>query len=181
MALTSLSKMGNILNYIALCNFRMKSVRLVLAGVLAIALALMSGCDRSVVFEEIAEVNPDGWNSNDFKRFSFTIEDTAVPYNFYIDVRNRVDYPYSNLFLFIRTELPDHSTGRDTLDLWLADAEGKWLGSGMGKYRDHRVLIMPSFRFPIPGEYIFEIEHAMREPELKGIAATGIRVEKRIQ
>jgi gliding motility-associated lipoprotein GldH len=173
--------MGAIIYPTAQFKSRMNSRTALFGCFLVLTVILFSGCDRNVVFEEITEVNPDGWNSNDFKRFSFTIEDTAVPYDFYIDVRNRVDYSYSNLFLFIRTELPDQTSGRDTLDLWLADAEGKWLGSGLGKYRDCRILIMPSFRFPQPGEYIFELEHAMREPELKGIAATGIRVEKRIQ
>ncbi len=137
-----------------------------------------TGCDSNVVFEENIQVDVNGWNTADFQRYSFNISDTSIPYNFYIDIRNSVQYPYSNIFLFIRTRLPDDNWANDTLDLWLSDPEGKWLGKGIGKYRDNRILVMPSFRFPMQGEYFFEIEHAMREPDLKGIASTGIRVER---
>ncbi len=139
----------------------------------------ISGCaDRQKVYEQLYLVEEEGWYNEDFLRFRFEITDTTVPYNFYIDVRNSVEYPYSNLFLFVRTVLPDQQHAQDTLDIWMADPEGRWLGSGIGKYRDRRVLIMPAFRFPMAGEYQFEIEHAMREPLLSGIAAAGIRVER---
>lgn len=145
---------------------------------LLVSAFLFPGCDSNVVFEQNKQVEEDGWNTSDFHRYSFGIGDTSVPYNFYIDIRNSVEYPYSNIFLFVRTRLPDNTWANDTLDLWLSDPEGKWLGTGIGKYRDNRILIMPSFRFPMPGEYIFEIEQAMREADLMGIASAGIRVEK---
>lgn len=137
----------------------------------------IQGCSSSTVYESQIEVKEDGWNSNDFLRYEFSIQDTAVPYHFYVNIRNSVDYSYSNLFLFIRTQLPDHTWANDTIDLMLADPTGKWLGRGNGKYRDCQVLVMPGFRFPSKGEYVFEIEHAMRDTELKGIAAVGVLVE----
>ncbi|MFO7722595.1 MAG: gliding motility lipoprotein GldH [Bacteroidales bacterium] len=147
-------------------------------ALVAIALLLLAGCDRSVVYEQNIEVEEKGWENRRFKRYSFVIQDTAIPYNFYINIRNNTDYPYANLFLFIRTILPDQTAAQDTVDIAIAGPDGKWLGSGIGKHRDNQVLIMPQFRFPQRGEYIFEIEHAMRETALTGISAVGIRVER---
>jgi len=143
-----------------------------------IGLLLLTGCDRSVVYEQNLEVNESGWENRRFLRYAFVIQDTAIPYNFYINIRNNTDYLYSNLFLFIRTILPDQSAAQDTVDIAIAGPDGKWLGGGIGKHRDNQVLIMPQFRFPQAGEYFFEIEHAMRESDLTGISAVGIRVER---
>jgi gliding motility-associated lipoprotein GldH len=143
-----------------------------------LGLLMLSGCDKGVVYEENIEVKEDGWENHRFLRYSFVIQDTAIPYNFYINIRNNTDYLYSNLFLFIRTILPDETGAQDTVDIAIASPDGKWLGSGNGKHRDNQVLIMPQFRFPQTGEYYFEIEHAMREKELTGISAVGIRVER---
>ncbi len=136
------------------------------------------GCDRRRVYEQYHEVKGPVWDSKDFFRYHFTIQDTAIPYNFYINIRNSTEYPYANLFLFVRTMLPGQMMAGDTLDLLMATPDGKWVGRGIGKYRDNQVLILKEFRFPAKGDYAFEIEHAMRDENLKGIAAVGIRVEK---
>jgi gliding motility-associated lipoprotein GldH len=145
---------------------------------IVILLLITGGCDRRVVFDQNLEVNPNGWENRRFMRYTFNIQDTAIPYNFYVNIRNNTDYSYSNLFLFIRTILPDQTTAQDTIDLAIAGPDGKWYGKGIGKHRDSQVLLMPQFRFPQRGEYTFEIEHAMRERDLKGISSVGIRVER---
>jgi len=136
-------------------------------------------CDRNRVYEQIHTVDPEGWSQHDFLRFEFGIPDTTIPHHFFINLRNSVDYPYANLFLFVRTILPNGEKATDTLDIQLSDPDGRWLGKGVGKFRDVKVLVIPSFRFPMEGNYVFEIENAMRdEPHLTGIAAVGIRLER---
>lgn len=151
-----------------------------LAGI-AIAIILLTGCDKGKVFEENFTVDEEGWNSNDFLRYSFNIEDTTLPHHFFINIRNSTEYPYSNLFLFIRTILPDQSAAADTLDIPVSGPDGRWLGNGIGKYRDLQVLIMNDILFPQAGEYVFEIEQGMRDEDIKGISSVGIRVEKAIR
>lgn len=148
---------------------------------LTIVITLFSGCDKGKVYEENFTVDEEGWNSDDFLRYSFSIEDTTLPYHFFINLRNNTEYPYSNLFLFIRTILPDQTTAADTLDIPVSGPDGKWYGNGIGRYRDLQVLIMNDIRFPQPGEYIFEIEQGMRDTDIKGISSVGIRVEKAIR
>jgi gliding motility-associated lipoprotein GldH len=67
---------------------------------------------------------------------------------------------------------------RDTVELTLADASGKWLGSGMGDIWDNRVLFKQSFRFPEKGTYQFALEQAMRVDPLPQVMDVGIRIEK---
>ncbi|HRZ42776.1 MAG TPA: gliding motility lipoprotein GldH [Bacteroidales bacterium] len=145
--------------------------------ILGFLLWLIPGCKRNMIFEEQFAFGENKWKSGNFVRFSFEVPDTVTPCNLYLLVRNSTDYSYANLYLFLHTILPDSSVAADTLDIPLAAADGKWLGQGIGKYRDNKVLIRPAFRFPRAGTYHMEIEQAMREKELSGISAIGLSIE----
>ncbi|MCD4665822.1 MAG: gliding motility lipoprotein GldH, partial [Bacteroidales bacterium] len=56
--------------------------------------------------------------------------------------------------------------------------DGRWIGKGIGKIKENRILINRGVVFPIDGLYEINLEQAMREAELKGIADIGIRIEK---
>lgn len=131
-----------------------------------------------MIFDEQFSFEENQWKAGNFVRFTVEVPDTVTPCNLYLQVRNTTDYPYANLYLFLHTILPDSSIAADTLDVPLAATDGKWLGKGIGKYRDNKVLIRPAFRFPKAGTYHIEIEQAMREKELTGISAIGLSIEK---
>lgn len=135
------------------------------------------GCSRNMIYDEQFSFEENEWKAGNFVRFSFEVPDTVTPCNLYLLVRNTTDYPYANLYLFLHTILPDSSVAADTLDVPLAATDGKWLGKGIGKYRDNKILIRPAFRFPKAGTYHMEIEQAMREKELSGISAIGLSIE----
>lgn len=140
-------------------------------------LVLITACNRPAIYDKVKEVSQP-WLSNEKVSFVVDITDSLSPFNFYITVRNHVDYRYANLFLFLETRFPDGRVARDTINLWLADAAGNWLGKGMGEFRDSQILYRKRGRFPMTGRYRFEFEQAMRTPRLEGIKALGIRIEK---
>ena len=115
---------------------------------------------------------------NDKIKFHVNITDLQSRYSFYFNVRNANDYQFSNLYLFLHTNLPGGKITRDTIELQLADYDGKWLGSGITGIKFNRFLFQKGVRFPITGEYLFTIEQAMRTNDLKGITDIGIRLEK---
>jgi gliding motility-associated lipoprotein GldH len=82
------------------------------------------------------------------------------------------------LYLFLNTRLPNSNLTRDTIELVLADVNGKWLGKGFGAIKDNQIPVRNNLIFPIKGEYIFGIEQAMREETLVGLVDIGIRVEQ---
>lgn len=152
--------------------------RLSLLSVIMISAVLLGSCDRSRVFDKNKDVDQEGWIKEDFVKFEVDIKDSLQPYNVFVNVRNTTEYNYSNIYFFIRTLVPGGQEAADTINCWLAQPDGKWLGSGMGKYRDSQIPLLINVRFPRAGKYVFELEQAMREEKLKGIAAVGIRVEK---
>lgn len=139
---------------------------------------LLTGCDQKTIYSENKMVENDVWRAGNKLVFEFNVPDTATLYNFFLNVRHTTEYKYSNLYFFISTKLPDGQTGRDTLELILADKEGKWFGKGIGKTRDYQVLLKRAVRLSMAGKYRFIIEQAMREEELEGISDVGIHISK---
>ncbi|MBP6979243.1 MAG: gliding motility lipoprotein GldH [Lentimicrobiaceae bacterium] len=142
-----------------------------------VALILFS-CDRNRVYDQYAFVNPDGWIPRDGKEFPVEITDTVAIYNLYINLRHTNDYPFSNIFFFVQTRFPDGQLYCDTVEYILADPTGKWTGRGLGKIKDHRFTFRKGIHLPRKGTYVFRIEQAMREKQLKGIHDVGLRLER---
>ena len=137
-----------------------------------------SSCDSNRVFDENFSFENANWDR--YKTVSFKIEilDTISQNQFFINIRNTTDYKYSNLYLFITTQLPDGNISKDTIECILADINGKWLGNGLGSLKENNILLKNDLVFPEKGTYIFEFEQAMRVEILQGIADIGIRIEK---
>jgi gliding motility-associated lipoprotein GldH len=135
-------------------------------------------CDSKRVFEEHVALNKGVWNVKNQIRFTVEIPDLLTHYNMYLNVRNGTEYPYSNLFLFMNTTFPDGVISRDTIELTLADYDGRWLGTGMGSIKFSRFLFQKDVRFKQTGTYHFMLEQAMRVRELNGIHDIGLRIEK---
>lgn len=139
---------------------------------------LLASCDGSVYYSEYGDVNTDGWQSSDSVCFDVQVDDTTHLFDLLVEVRNDVDYAYSNLFLFVNTTFPDGSLSRDTMELPLANPAGEWLGKQSGHHVDsrHRLRGHP-IRFPMMGNYHFAITNGMRETAVKGIEHVGFIVE----
>lgn len=135
-------------------------------------------CDPASVIDENQRIEQAKWDKKNNYKFYVSIEDTAASYNFYVNIRNTTDYSFSNIFFFVSTQFPDKKIAVDTIECQLANKEGKWLGKGLGKIKDSRILIRKEMRFPLKGLYIFEIKQAMRVDVLQGIVDIGIRVER---
>jgi gliding motility-associated lipoprotein GldH len=138
----------------------------------------ISSCDRRKVFEDYRKLWPDGWNKDSVVVFNVPILDTVRNNNLYVDIRNKGNYPYSNLWLFLSIRSPDGKQVTDTVEFTLAEASGRWKGSGLGGLYDNQILYKKSVYFPHKGYYRFSLKQGMRDNVLKGINDIGIRVEK---
>ncbi len=144
----------------------------------ALFLLMLSSCNTGVIIDRSKKIENATWKSDDIQKFSVSITDTTQLYNFFINIRNSADYKYSNIFLFLKTFYPNKMYSVDTIECYLADPTGKWLGKQRGNVIDNRILFRQGIRFRLMGDYSFEFEQAMREPELKGIEDFGIRIDK---
>jgi gliding motility-associated lipoprotein GldH len=152
-----------------------ESHRLMLLLVL-FSLVFLAGCNSGVIFDNNKSISGDVWKSDQIIRFDVPVEDTVHIFKFYFNLRHTTGYRYANIFLFIDSTFPDGKQARDTVECILADPSGKWLGKGISNVRDNQVLLRRGLRFPQKGNYIFEFQQAMREPELKGIMDIGLRI-----
>jgi gliding motility-associated lipoprotein GldH len=143
-----------------------------------IAVMLLSSCDSSRIFEENTSIPEYKWFQDNIIKFEVDIEDEKMPTNFYINIRNADGYPYSNIYIFIKTTFPDNKTAVDTLECILADEQGNWLGSGMGDIFDNQIPFKRNVKFPTKGKYTFELQHGMRGKFVPLIMDIGMRIEK---
>lgn len=149
----------------------------------AIALVLFSCNDTNRVFEENVEIPNEKWTVSEKAILEAEISDTLSSHNFLINVRNTERYPYRNLYVFVKTTFPNGKSSKDTVGIVLADATGRWLGSGGGylnssSHLSNTIMYQYNRRFPLSGTYQFEIEQAMRTDTLVGIKNIGLRIEK---
>ena len=138
---------------------------------------LLAGCG-SHDFDQRVVIPEAKWAMENRIPFDVTINDTLNNYAFGISLRHLENYRYSNLYVFLHTDMPNGNVTHDTIQCLLASPEGRWLGKSSGSMRDVRIVLNPNLRFPLQGTYHFEIEQAMREPVLKGISDIGLFIEK---
>jgi len=136
------------------------------------------GCTSNDVYFQYKSVATKGWNKDSLYCFDVPIDDISATYNVYVNVRNRTEYPYQNLWLFLSKTTPDKIQTKDSIECYLADQRGKWLGSGLGSIMEMPVLYQQKVRFKTKGTYHYKIVHGMRDSILTGINDIGMRVEK---
>lgn len=141
-------------------------------------LFLFAACSEPAFYEEFRQTGEETWHMDDVLDFPVQVDDTSGVYRLIFTIRNTTDYAYSNLYLFFTTITPAKLARRDTVELRLADLSGRWMGKGFGKIRESSFLIKDQYSFPDTGNYIFRLQHAMREENLMGITDAGIRIEK---
>jgi len=139
---------------------------------------LFAGCTSNDVYFKYKSVTPKGWNKDSLYTFDVNITDTISSYNIYVNVRNKGEYPYQNLWLFLNKISPDKKQTSDSIECYLADQRGKWLGSGVGSIKEMPVLYQQNVKFKKSGIYQYKIVHGMRDTILIGINDIGMRVEK---
>ena len=146
----------------------------------------LSACDPGRVYEENTDLkSPSGdayvWDVQQRPSFSFPITDTTARYDVYFNVRNAADYGFYNLYLKHTLVGPDGRPAGPALlhQLVLMNPKtGEPFGAGAGDIFDHQFLALPHQRFAKPGTYKLTLEQYMRQNQLPGIMAIGVRVAK---
>jgi len=136
-------------------------------------------CNNDSVFNQYKTIPKGEWNRDSLLLFQVPVTDALMNHNLFVNVRNDIEYKYSNLWLFIEIKQPGDTVAvKDTFEVTLADTRGKWLGTGFGGIKTNEVLYRPNVYFPVSGIYEIQIQHGMRGKLLNGITDMGVRVEK---
>lgn len=141
---------------------------------------LMSACMPSGRFEHMVSVPGNQWKKNFNPVFNFTISDTASQYKLYLYFQHTDSYPFSNLWLQMKTTEPGGSTQLSKVEVPLANEEGKWFAKGMNEIREHKSDLTTNGRlhFNRRGNYQVEISQIMRIDPLPEVMNVGLILEK---
>ena len=146
-----------------------------------------ASCDSNVVLDEYRSIS-EPWHKDEVIEFKVTPPDTLNPYSLFVNIRNTNDYKFNNLFLIVEMNYPHGKVVKDTLEYRMTSPEGKFLGTGFTDIKENKLWYKgyeKPFIFSESGDYIFKIQHAMREngsigglEKLDGIIDVGLRIER---
>lgn len=152
---------------------------------------VLTGCNSKTVYGTYHDIPLSGWHKDSVLTFAVDIQDTLAVYNVVVSVRHAQEYPYQNLWFYLETSrlvndsvapdsvfLSHQSLRSDSLEYYLADERGRWLGNGFGDKKEMPCLIEQNVRFPHSGTYEYALRHGMRENQLRGISEVGLIVQK---
>ena len=142
---------------------------MLLRSLLAVVLA---GCRTDIVYSAFEDIDMGGWDKDSVCRFSYPIEDTAATYQVLLYVRQKEMYPYQNMWLFV-----GHDGRQDTIEFYLANDRGEWLGNGKNGLIEMPVLYEEAYHYTA-GEHTITLQQGMREEALRGIVNVGVEVKK---
>lgn len=139
---------------------------------------IMIACDKQTVYHAFQTLPQEGWKRKDTLFFHVSVPDLQAHYKLTVEVRNRNDYPYQNLFLSIGCVGPENDwQSADTLQVLLADKEGIWLGDGWsGLYQS--AFPVGDIKIGKAGDYLFKIAYTLPDHQLSGINDVGIKIER---
>ncbi len=139
-------------------------------GLIALAVSFTS-CRNDIVYSRFSPISSEKWQMDSVVRFDYTIEDAQAAYQMVIHVRHTERYPYQNMWLFV-----NDGHRADTIEFYLADDRGQWLGDKHHGFIEMPVLFEENYHFPDTGTYHLEIVHGMRDSLLRGVTDIGLEI-----
>ena len=154
-----------------------------LFAILGLLLIFVS-CDSEMVMGEMRDL-PGYWDKNDELTFQFPQLDSLKKYDLFLHLRNTNSYPYNNIFLIASIEFPHGKTIVDTLEYRMANADGTWLGTGIGTVKESKLSYKENVSFFEEGTYRLTLSQAVRNngavhgvTQLEGITEVGFSIQE---
>lgn len=141
--------------------------------IMVIGCLAFTSCQKDIVFSQFVSIPSGEWGNEELANFDYTISDKDADYRMLIYVRHTERYPYQNMWLFV-----DNGARRDTIEFYLADDRGQWLGDRHHGFIEMPVLIEQNYHFPDTGMYHMAIQHGMRDSVLRGVMDIGVEIVK---
>ncbi len=141
----------------------------------------VAACSGDLVYSRFQSVgSSDGsafiahqWHVDSIVRFDYHIADTAEDYQMLVYVRHDERYPYQNMWLFVGDSLRC-----DTIEFYLADDRGRWLGDKQHGFVEMAVLLEETMHFPDTGMYFLTVQQGMRDTLLRGVMDIGLEIKR---
>lgn len=143
-----------------------------------LGLMLLASCGKTPMYSKTHEFNSGVWSSGEMPLFEFEAQDSTKPYDLSFLLRINNEYDFQNLWILMHTEKPDGSFSTDTVNLQLCDERGRWLGKKSGPVYSYQAVFGSMHYFNPTGKYKIRMEHAVMEPNLRGVLDLSLIVEE---
>ena len=144
---------------------------------LALVLCLvMASCNTATLYQESQNIENAEWYIDSAYSFTVDVLDTQQPYDVELFLRHGGRYGFQNIWLFVDCTDPYGVVTRDTLNIYLADNRGRWLGSGVGSLYQISAPLKQDYMFPALGNYTYSVWQGMRYNPLEDVNDIGLKV-----
>lgn len=139
----------------------------------------ISSCDSNRIYENTVDINNAYWLADSIKSFEFSIAQASSEYNILFSLRNGVEYPHRNVYVYYTIS---DSTNK-ILDEELRDFQlfhprsGSPFGNGTGNLREHHFDLLQGYKFPGEGLYRISFQQFMRYDSLPEVYSIGVWIE----
>lgn len=134
-------------------------------------ICFQTSCRHDIVYSHFTPIASEKWHTDSVVHLDYTISDKECSYRVVVYVRHTERYPYQNMWLFLNNGMQS-----DTIEFYLADDRGKWLGDKHHGFIEMPVLIEENYHFSDTGTYYMEIQHGMRDSLLRGVSDVGMEI-----
>ena len=139
--------------------------------ILSLLLVGLTACSHDIVYSQFQPISSEKWHVDSIAHVDYTIDDATDSYRMLVYVRHTERYPYQNMWLFV-----NDGTRSDTIEFYLADDRGRWLGDRHHGFIEMPVLLEEAKHFPDTGTYAINIAHGMRDSLLRGVTDVGVEI-----
>ncbi|WP_010526177.1 gliding motility lipoprotein GldH [Thermophagus xiamenensis] len=135
-------------------------------------------CEEITIYEKGQELAGQVWDKDSTLFFYPEIRDTSQVVNIGFSFVHNNDYPYSNLWLFINVLSPDGHMQTDTMEFFVAEPTGEWIGKGSDNKKTVYWLYKNDVKLNAPGKFTFSVTQGMRRDALPGVRSFYLWIEK---
>jgi gliding motility-associated lipoprotein GldH len=136
-----------------------------------------TSCNKAPVYSETYTFNDGVWGAGEQPIFTFDIQDSIGRYDLSFVLRLNNDYDYQNMWILMHTSRPGGTLSTDTINLQVFDEKGRWLGKKSGSTYTFTGIFAFQHRFDSIGKHSIRMEHAVMNPELRGVMDMSLLVE----
>lgn len=135
---------------------------------------ILTACGSKPSYLHFEPVSDAAWHQDSVLTFAIATGDTLAAYDILFHIRHTNYYPYQNMWLFV-TATQGERQQTDTMELYLADDRGVWLGNGRNGLTTMPVIYDEHRRLGSDTLYI-TIQQGMRDSVLRGVQDVGVEV-----
>ncbi|MBM3918262.1 MAG: gliding motility lipoprotein GldH [Sphingomonadales bacterium] len=140
---------------------------------------VLFSCSDSAELDVFLDVKGAKWAYSDVKVIEWECKDTATRYDLLLNIRHKGNYEWQNIYLKVRLADPSGKEREFLRSAALSDAEGYWLGKGLGDWKVASPVLVPGLRCTKLGLYRIQLEQHMRVDPLEGVGQVGLKIVKR--